>query len=460
MTSVELEAPPGRDRSHVRPMAILAVLIPVIISTIDISLTSTALPTIARDIGTTAATSIWVVNVYYLVVVASLLPLAALGEIIGHRRVFLAGQILFLAGALASGLAWSLPSLVVSRALLGLGAAAISAVTPALIRFIYPPERLGRGLGLYVLVVGVSFTAGPTMASLVLSVAGWPWLYLPSIPFGLAALALSLRHLPATERSPHRFDGASALLCAALFALILFGLAGIAHRMGWVVILGAWGGALACGYALLRREVGRPAPILAMDLFRIPLFALSSMTSICAFTVQGLAFVALPFLLHNGLGYGQAETGLLITPWPAALAIMTFIAGPMGDRYPPGILGGCGLLVLMAGLAGVAPLPADASPLDIAWRLALCGVGFGFFQSPNMRAIMASAPRERSGGASGIVATSRLLGQAIGAAIVALCLSLAPAQGAILAIWVGCGAAALGSLASFLRLLPGVRGRS
>ncbi len=440
-----------------RRMATMAVLVPVIISTIDISLTSTALPTIARDIGTSSATSIWVVNAYYLVVVASLLPFAAMGEIFGHRRVFLAGQVLFMAGALASGLAWSLPSLVASRALLGLGAAAISAVTPALIRYIYPPHQLGRGLGLYVLVVGVSFTTGPTMVSLVLSVASWPWLYLCNLPVGLVALALSLRSLPATERSMRRFDAASAALCAAFFALILFGLAAIAHRLGAPAVLAAWLAAAACGFALLRREAGRPAPILAMDLFRIPLFALSSATSICAFTVQGLSFVVLPFLLHNGFGYSQAETGLLITPWPATLAVMTLVAAPMGDRYPPGILGGCGLLVLMAGLASVALLPPGAGAVDIMWRLALCGVGFGFFQTPNMRAIMASAPRERSGGASGIVATSRLLGQAIGAAIVALCLSLAPEGGAMMAVWVGCGAAALGSLVSFLRLLPGVR---
>lgn len=450
------ESPTGQGRLA----AVLAVLVPVIVSTLDISLTSTALPTIAGDIGTSGATSVWVINAYYLAVVASLLPFAAMGEIHGHRRVFLAGQVLFMTGALASGLAWSLPSLVVARAVLGLGAAAISAVTPALIRFIYPPQQLGRGLGLYVLVVGVSFTMGPTLASLVLSVTSWPWLYLVNLPVGLVALALSLRGLPATERSPHGFDAVSAALCAALFALLLFGLAGIAHRMAWLTILAAWAAALACGHLLLRREAGRPAPILAMDLFRIPLFALSSATSICAFTVQGLAFVALPFLLHAGLGYSQVETGLLITPWPATLAVMTLIAGPMGDRYPPGILGGCGLLVLMLGLASVALLPADAGPVDIAWRLMLCGVGFGFFQSPNMRAIMASAPPRRSGGASGIVATSRLLGQAIGAAIVALCLSLAPVEGTVLALWVGCGAAALGSLASFLRLLPGVRGRS
>ncbi|RKK05916.1 MFS transporter [Pseudoroseomonas wenyumeiae] len=439
--------------------ALLAVLVSVSISTLDISLTNTALPAIARDIGAASATSIWVVNVYYLVVVASLLPLAALGEIFGHRRVFIAGILVFMVGSLASGLAWSLPTLVAARAVLGLGAAAISAVTPALIRFIYPPQHLGRGLGVYALVVGVAFTAGPTIAAAVLAVANWPWLYLVNLPVGLVATGLTLRSLPATERNARPFDGLSATLCAALFALILTGLSGLAHQVAWIWILAAWIGAAFCGYALLQREAGRPAPILAVDLFRRPLFSLSSATSVCAFAVQGLAFVVLPFWLHTGLGFSQSETGLLITPWPATLAVMALIAAPLADRHSPGLLGGGGLLILCGGMASLALLPSHPTPLDIAWRMSLCGVGFGFFQAPNMKAIMASAPRERSGGASGIVATSRLLGQAIGAALVALCLSASPAGGALMAVWVGCCIAILGSLMSLSRLLPAVRGR-
>jgi DHA2 family multidrug resistance protein-like MFS transporter len=439
--------------------ALLAVLVPVSISTIDISLTNTALPTIARDIGAASATSIWVVNVYYLVVVAALLPFAALGEIFGHRRVFSAGIAVFVAGLLACGMAWSLPTLVAARALLGLGAAAISAVTPALIRYIYPPERLGRGLGIYALIVGIAFTAGPTVASAVLAVAKWPWLFLANVPICLIAAGLTLRSLPTTERGARHFDGLSAALCAGLFALLLFGLSGLVHRIAWYWILAAWIGAAACGYALLRREAGRPAPILAVDLFRRPLFSLSSATSVCAFTVQGLAFVVLPFWLHTVLGFSQSQTGLLITPWPATLAVMALIAAPLSDRHSPGLLGGGGLLVLSGGLASLALLPADPGPIDIVWRLALCGVGFGFFQAPNMKAIMASAPRERSGGASGIVATSRLLGQALGAAVVALCLSAFPAGGARMTVWVGCFIAVLGSLMSLSRLLPSVRSR-
>ncbi len=437
--------------------ALLAVQIGVSVVTLDISLTSTALPTIAPGIGASAAATIWIVNVYYLAVIAALLPLAALGEIHGHRRIFFGGLLVFALGSLACGLAGSLPALAAARAVLGLGAAAVSATTPALIRAIYPPERLGRGLGLYALVVGVALTVGPTVASAILAVADWPWLFLMNVPAALVAFALAQRGLPPTERNIRPFDAASALLCAGMLGCLLFGIAGLAHRSGWLPVTLACIAAVSCGYGLRRREAGRASPILAVDLFRIPIFSLSAATSVCAFAIQGLVFVVLPFLFQVGLGYSQVEAGLLLTPWPATLAVMTLVAAPLADRIAPGLLGGCGLVVVAGGLVSLAMLPSAAGAVDIAWRLVLCGVGFGFFQSPNMKAMMSSAPRERSGGAGGILAASRLLGQSIGAATVAICLSLAPGEGMRLAIWIGVAMALLGGLVSFLRLLPALR---
>lgn len=438
--------------------ALLAVQLGVAIVTLDISLTSTALPAIAAGIGASATSTIWIVNSYYLAVVAALLPLAALGEIHGHRRIFFMGLAVFALGSLGCGLAGSLTALAGARAVVGVGAAAVSATTPALIRSLYPPSRLGRGLGFYALVVGVAFSVGPTAASAILSVLSWPWLFLMGVPLALLSVALARRDLPATERNIRPFDALSAALCAGMFAALLFGIAGIAHRSGWLPVGLALLAAAACGWALLRREAGHPAPILAIDLFRIPVFALSSATSICAFTIQGLAFVVLPFLLQFRLGYSQVEAGFLITPWPATLVVLTMVAGPLSDRIPPGILGGGGLGVVTLGLASLALLPAQPGVLDIAWRLMLCGVGFSFFQSPNMRAIMSSAPRDRSGGASGILAASRLIGQSLGAAAVAICLSLSPERGIDAAIWIGAGMGALGSAISLSRLLPGIAG--
>jgi DHA2 family multidrug resistance protein-like MFS transporter len=195
--------------------------------------------------------------------------------------------------------------------------------------------------------------------------------------------------------------------------------------------------------------------MLPVDLYRRPMFALSSATAVCSFSAQGLAFVSLPFLFQSTLGRSAVETGLLLTPWPALTAAMAPVAGPMSDRYPVAILGGVGLATLCGGLTLLALLPAHPSDANIVWRMAICGMGFGFFQSPNLRAIMSSAPPERSGGASGIVATSRLVGQSTGAALVALCFGISVRDGPTLALALGAGFAGVAALASFSRLLAG-----
>ena len=439
---------PRRERLE----AITAISLTVAMANLDGAIANTGLPTIAGDLGANGAAAIWVVSAYQIAMLAALLPLAALGEIVGHRRIYVIGLALFTATSLACGLAWSLPSLVVARALQGLGAAAIMSVNAALVRFSYPASMLGRGVGLNALAVAIGFTAGPTVASLVLAVASWHWLFLINVPVGLLAIWFSLRSLPATPRAKHPFDGVSAVLCAALFAALALAIGEATHgALAAAAVLGLI--ALVCGGALVRRQSDHPAPMLALDLFRLPVFALSGATALCSFATQGIAFVALPFLLQAALGRSQVATGFLITPWPAVVGIMAPIAGWLSDRYPAGILGGVGLLILSAGMAVTALLPGDSTTAEIAGAMALCGAGFGFFQSPNLRALMMSAPPARSGAASGIVAAARLFGQTCGAALVALCLNLSPGRGPELALWLGCGFSAAGSLTSFLRLV-------
>lgn len=444
---------------HLRRAAMTALLLAVTVATLDTAITNTALPTIAADLNADASTSIWVVSAYQLAVVASLLPLAALGEIFGQRRVYVAGLGVFTVASLLCGLAWSLPVLAGARAVQGLGAAAIMSSNLALIRFIYPSAKLGSGLGLNALTVGLSFTVGPTVASAILSLTTWHWLFLINIPVGMLSFTLAWRSLPRTPLAGHRFDPLAAVLSAAMFSLIIFGVDAAGHGADWGMLAGEWLLAAFCCWALLKRQASHPAPMLAMDLLRRPIFALSAATSICAFTAQGVAYVALPFLFQRALGRSQVESGFLLTPFPAVTAMMAPIAGRLADRFSTGLLGGIGLLTLSAGMAGMALLPADPSAFDIGWRLALCGGGFGFFQSPNLKAIMGSAPKHRSGGASGIVSTSRLLGQATGAALVSVCFEISEARGPVLALWLGCGFAAAGSAASLLReLIPKPKG--
>ena len=146
------------------------------------------------------------------------------------------------------------------------------------------------------------------------------------------------------------------------------------------------------------------------------------------------------------------DTGFLLTPWPIVVAMAAPIAGRWSDKHPPGLLGGVGMVILALGMAALALLPADASVLNIGWRMALCGAGFGLFQSPNLRALMSSAPPDRSGGASGVIAVARLLGQSTGAALVALCFSVSGVGGAVWALALGACFATVAATASFARL--------
>jgi len=442
-------------RQHV--LALAAILLSVAMATLDTAIANTALPTIADNLRVSEAQVIWVVNAYQLATIAMALPFAASGEILGYRRVFAAGTLVFTFASLACGLADSLTTLVAARILQGLSGAAIMSVNIALIRFVFPARRLGRGVGMNSLVVALAFTVGPTVASAVLSVASWHWLFLINVPVGIVAVVFASRALPHTERQNHGFDRLAALMCAGLFGCGVLGFESLAHGGQWLPVAVEWAVAAICGVMLWRRQADHPAPLLAVDLFKAPGFALSAVTSICSFTTQGLGFVALPFLLQSTLGYSAVTTGLLMTPWPAVVAVMALVAGRLADHYPPGLLGGIGLVALGVGMGSLAVLAPHAATWDICWRTALCGAGFGFFQAPNLKAIMGGVPPRRSGGASGVVATARLLGQTLGAGLVALCFHVSQASAPRAALWLGCAFALGGSVASVLRLVPRAR---
>ena len=436
-----------------RRFAVAAIFTALAMASLDTAIANIALPAIAADLKISAADAIWVVNVYQIAMVATLLPLAALGEIVGHQRLYMSGLILFTAASALCALAWSLESLLVARILQGLGASGLMSVNTALVRYIYPARMAGRGFGHNALVVASAITLGPTIASAILSVGSWPWLFAVNLPFGIAAIIVGLKTLPDMPRQSHAFDLVGAALAAGCLGLFITGLSSAAHHAPALLVALELAGGLMLGWLLVRRQADHPAPMLPVDLFKRPMFTLSAATAICAFSIQGLAFVALPFYFEDILGRSQVETGFFMTPWPLVVAIMAPIAGRLSDHYPVGILGGLGLLLLGIGMVLLARLPADPSVADIVWRMAICGCGFGFFQAPNMKALMSSAPANRSGGASGMVATARLTGQTTGAALAAFCFGVAGREGATLALALGGGFAAVGCVMSILRLI-------
>jgi DHA2 family multidrug resistance protein-like MFS transporter len=435
-----------------RYWAIVVIALGITLAVLDGAIANVALPTIARDLHASAAASIWIVNAYQLSITISLLPLASLGDRIGYRRVYTAGLALFTMASLGCALAGSLPALALVRVVQGFGAAGIMSVNTALVRTIYPPNMLGRGVAINAMVVAVSSAVGPTVASAILSVGSWPWLFAVNVPIGIVAVMGAMRALPTNPGHDAPYDLLSAAMNAIVFGLLIFTIDGLGHgeAAGWLVTQTL--ALLLIGYVFVRRQLTRTAPLLPIDLLKIPVFALSIATSVCSFCAQMLAYVSLPFLFQNVFGFDQVQTGLLITPWPFAIIFAAPLAGVLSDRYSAGMLGGIGLVLLTLGLALLATVGAHPTPFDITWRMALCGVGFGMFQSPNNRQMLSAAPRERSGGASGMLGTARLTGQTVGAALVALIFGVTPSRGPTVALIVAAAVAALASIVSLMRL--------
>src|SRR5579883_1625666 len=195
-----------------RYWAIAAIVLAIAMSVLDGSIANVALPTIAHELRTSAANSVWVINAYQIAILVSLLPLAALGEIIGFRRVSQAGLAVFTLGSLACALSPSLLALVCARVFQGFGAAGIMSVNSALVRFTYPHRLLGRAIGINTFAVAVGGAAGPTLASAILAIAHWRWLFAINVPLGTLTFFVALYALPQTERSPRPFNYVGALL--------------------------------------------------------------------------------------------------------------------------------------------------------------------------------------------------------------------------------------------------------
>jgi DHA2 family multidrug resistance protein-like MFS transporter len=449
-----------------RRVAFLSLAIAVFMAVLDGSIANTALPQIARDLHASPAASIWVVNGFQLAVTMALLPCAALGQQRGPARIYRIGILLFIAGSALCALAHSLAFLICARVLQGFGAAAIMSISPALVREVFPRAQLGRALGLNALVVSTSAAAGPSLGGFVLAIAPWPWLFLINVPLGLLNVVLN-RTLPADVVRGGRLDPPSVVTSAAGFSLTIWGIDGIARaEPPWSIIA-----RLAIGLAafawFVRRQFALPEPMIALDLFRIRAFSSAAVTSFATFTAQGLAFVALPFFFQIVLGKTPLQSGLLLTSWPLAVALVAPLAGRLSDRYPAGILATAGLCILTLGLGLYANLSATASATTIVLHGMICGLGFGFFQSPNNRELIGSAPRSKSSSAAGLLATLRVSGQTLGASIVAIAFGAWGASSAVAGaarsavlhavpatLWVAFACAALATIASALRLRP------
>ena len=413
---------PAREQQDGLPIprrywSVVSIWLALTMAVLDGAIANVALPTIARELGASPGMSVWIINAYQLTITILLIPLAALGDRIGYKRIYIPGLAIFTLGSVGCALGGTLTLLIAARVFQGIGAACIMSMNAALVRATYPANMLGRGIGYNAMVLSMSAAAGPTLAALILSVASWPWLFLINLPIGIAAMIVGRKSLPDSQGHGHPFDWVSAVLSGAMMGCIVFGAEAYA-REGNPLSLGLVAIGLAAGAVLVWREWSEPRPLIPLDLLRIPIFTLSISTSVISFAAQMLAYVALPFLFQSVLGRSVIATGLLMTPWPIAVGIAAPVAGRLADRVNAGLLGGVGLAIFAAGLFLLSGLGTSPGNFEIVWRMAVCGIGFGLFQSPNNRTILSAAPKPRSGAAGGMLATARLLGQTTGAVAV------------------------------------------
>jgi DHA2 family multidrug resistance protein-like MFS transporter len=419
----------GRERL----LAMFAVMTSTAMAVFDGAMVNIALPQIAEHLHVTAGDAVWVANGYLLTAAMTLAIFSALAVRTGFRRLFSFGVTMFTLASVGCALARSLEMLVIMRLLQGVGGAATLSIAPAILRSIFPNRLLGRILGINALLIATSTAVAPVIGGTLLSAAGWPWLFAINLPLGIMALVLASRTLPDQRTAASgSFDFQGALWSATMLGAVIMASTAFSradpHHM-WLRAGGFGLVALSAGHLFVRRQQRAAQPLLPLTLFRSSRFTLAALTSLASFVSQGMTFVALPFLFQSVYGYSAFTAALLFSAWPVGIILAAPHAGRLADRHSPALIATVGLGLFTVGLVLLALLPGHAVWWDISLRGLLCGIGFGVFQSPNNREMLANAPREQSSYASGILAIMRTFGQCLGAALVGVVLSVGASSG-------------------------------
>lgn len=432
-----------------RTWAIAAISFGIALLVIDGSIANVALPTIARELSVGEGAVTNVVTIYQLVMVMGLLPFAALGDRVGHRRLYQIGQAVFCVMSALCFFVHDFTALLALRAGQAVGAAMALSVSVAMLRETYPAKNLGSGLGFNSVVVASAAAVAPTLGGFLVANFAWQFVFVAAAPLAVISLLLG-RALPDPQPQPIRPDWAGALWSALTVALLIGGVQIAAHAgtpwPGIAVILAG----IASAVSLVRRERQRVRPIVPVDLLAMPVIGLSALAAVAVFCATSALMLSLPFQLEQGRGYTPDVVGLLLLPFPLTLLVVSPIAGWLSDRVAPTKLGVPGLSVAICGLLLIAFMPVEAGAAGIAWRLSITALGFGFFLAPNSRLLIGSAPKDRSAAAGSALSTSRLFGQTMAAAMVGVLLSLGMGLGPA-PMLVAVGLAALAMACSLVR---------
>ncbi|MHB8068111.1 MAG: MFS transporter [Desulfobaccales bacterium] len=420
--SAKVIVPPGGGETAGKWTVMGMVDIGAFMATLDVSIVNISLPKISLYFNVPLSGLVeWVIIAYLIVIVSLLLILGRLSDMLGQKLLWVSGLAIFTLSSALCGAAPTLLSLVIFRALQGIGGAMLMAIGPAMITRAFPATERGRALGLLGVVVAAGTSAGPTVGGIITQVFSWRWIFYINVPIGIIGVIVTLRLL--TERMrPSRggpqFDLWGAVLLAAGSCSLMLGLS-FGQEWGWhsFRIMGLFAASLALLGAFIINERFAAQPVVDFSLFRNRLFSASIATSFLCFLALFAVMFLMPFYLEELLALSPHEAGLLMTAVPLTLSVVAPISGWLSDRFGSQVLSSLGMAVSCVGLWFLSQLTARASYFDIVWPLVITGFGQGLFQAPNNNAIMSSVPPPRLGTASSFLATVRVLGQAISVAL-------------------------------------------
>jgi EmrB/QacA subfamily drug resistance transporter len=437
MTTPHLSETKKIDRKW---LVLIAIGTGSFMAALDGSVVNTILPVLRDTFNSNVATIEWVVTVYLLVLSGLLLSFGRLGDLRGHRSIYVWGFGIFIASSALCGLAWSATMLIAFRGLQAIGGAMLASNSPAIVTGNFPGEQRGRAFGLVSTMTYLGLTVGPSLGGWLTHAFGWRTVFYINVPVGLLALVLSLLFIPKDSPSENgkRFDLPGAAVFLGALTLLLLGLNKGAD-WGWTSasVLGLLGGAMLFMAAFILIERRSSDPLLDLSLFRVPLFSASTtgaiLNYICVFSITFL----MPFYLIQGRGLNPAQAGLLLTVQPILMAITAPVSGIFSDKIGSRLPGMLGMGVLAGGLLLLSRLGPGTEFWLVALGLAIAGAGTGTFITPNTSALMGAAPRSRQGIASGVLAAARNFGMVLGIGLAAAIFTTHLAQNTTEAFYTG-----------------------
>ncbi|BFM05799.1 MFS transporter [Halioxenophilus aromaticivorans] len=418
MTDIHLGLPLPR-----RVYAIIAVFCGSMVLSMDIAIAAVVLPTIAEQLNISDAKAVIFVTLYQLILAMTLLPLSALANRLGMRKLYCLGLLLHAAGGLLILTTESYTAALMARSLQAIGTAAGLSVAIGLVRYIYPSQHLGKGMSLNTVANAGGTSLAPAIGGYLAASVDWRWVFCAIVPLSAIALAM-FKTIPKPEIHPGRFDGKGSLLCALSIGAIIIGVELAVH--GGQVLAGALTAALglAVGYWFVRHELAVENPVLPLDMLANPKLSLALLANFLATLAGMLIILYLPFYLQNSLGYGPSQVGSVLAIYATASLLFAPTSGYLSDKVSIELLCSLGMLVSLVGLCLMIFAPQEMSLANITWRLWLIGAGVGMFFSPNARMIIGSVALARSAAAASLITTGRTLGQTAGASCVAVLLVL------------------------------------